>query len=719
VSLAKSVGKMTPIYAAYPVDNVDPYLIIRKPRRQEIDYTILPWPLEALPGTTWCNINTGSRIHISKIGTDRWGNLGPIAERIEDGFIGAWRNDGFYIHDWVRIDHLPPSSQLAWFCYQVDYLRRQVNRERTPEEIAYKERIEAELLRSSSFTFTTLEWPNIFYAYFQKMVEDLAIAIHHARTFAQEQDLPVPASLSAVHTFSEGHSISPVEEDRGIQNVYLSLADIDQYTFNQLFDLLGKADTGIQLAVPCSSIGRTNNPLDIAYDYLKALFVGETLAAYCEEASTTDTEYWDDKLHLHSVYFTLRPRDVTELAKTLIFLSHGFINPHEYLKSQAKGFPEGWLPDDFYEETPESVRFHDDVAEFEEELEQRALRFPELADSYFANYIHGCEPEGIELDTIAHPEYKYMFWRSFLSKEVGFNFYVSSDLWILPVEIDIENLLIEHGGFRQGVPDLYEAVPLTMGNLSPIVFNKYYVTGYPADEIARAQKCAEEVFSSRLHLDFEDRPLNIINRVLLDKELGLIVASDQIAQYIFFRDGLPKVSSDVLRIILDNLSVLSSLTGEQISISCPWYELDDDQFEELCYDVVQYHFHPAKITKMGKSRSRDGGRDIEFELTRLGKPHNKWIVQCKLIRDGGSLGSRKVEVSDTIDQYGADGYCVMTTGLIDATLYDKLEGIKRNRSIQYDTWSRLELERFLARHLNIVRRYFPSLVTKDGGLGDI
>src|SRR6266700_4332568 len=145
----------------------------------------------------------------------------------------------------------------------------------------------------------------------------------------------------------------------------------------------------------------------------------------------------------------------------------------------------------------------------------------------------------IELDTIEHPEYKYMFWRSFLSKEVGFNFYVSSDLWILPVEIDIENLLIEHGGFRQGVPDLCEAVPLTMWNLSPIVFNKYYVTGYPADEIARAQKCAEEVISSRLHLDFEDRPLNIINRVLLDNVMGVIVAFYQIAQYIFFIVRLP------------------------------------------------------------------------------------------------------------------------------------------------------------------------------------
>ena len=116
---------------------------------------------------------------------------------------------------------------------------------------------------------------------------------------------------------------------------------------------------------------------------------------------------------------------------------------------------------------------------------------------------------------------------------------------------------------------------------------------------------------------------------------------------------------------------------------------------------------------MGKSRSRDGGRDIVFETECLGKPSTKWIVQCKLIRDDGSLTSKKVEVSDTIDQYGADGFCVMTTGLIDATLHDKLEGIKRTRSIQYDTWSRLELEHFLVRHLEIVQHYFPTLFTQD------
>lgn len=712
--MAKNVGKMTPIYAAYPADNVDPYLLFKKSWRQEIDYILLPWPLEALPGTTWCNINTGSRIQISRIGTDRWGNPEPIVERNEDRFLGVWRKDRFCIHDWVRIDHLPYSSQLTWFCYQIDYLQREINQEKTPEQLVFKKRIETEILGSHPNLRITDFIPNMFYAYFQKKVEELAYAVSFARAFAIEHNLAVPSSLSTIHTFSKSHSIIPEEEKDKDQIEGLSLADINQYTLKQLIDLLGKADAEIVVTVPCWSIGKTNSHLDIAYDYLKALYVGETLIACCEEISIKKV-YWDDAMHLQNVYFILHIRDVVELAKALMYLSPAFKNPREYLKSEVKGYPEGWFPDDFDEESPETIRFYEDIAKFEENLYQCVLHFPELADSYFANYIHGYESEGIELDTTAHPEYKYKFWQSFLSQKVGFNFYVSTESWILPLNVDIENLLIEQGSFRLGVPDLYEAIPLMMGNLTPIVYNKYCVTAYPLDEIAQAKKCAEEIFSGQLHKDFEGRPLNIISRVLLDKERSLLVASDQIAQYLFFGDSLPVVSPDVLSIILDSLPILSSLSGEQISISCPWHELDDDQFEELCYYVVLAHFHPAKLAKMGKSRSRDGGRDIVFEIVRLGKPNENWIVQCKLIRDGGSLTSRKVEVSDTIDQYGADGYCVMTTGLIDATLRDKLEGIKRNRKIQYETWSRLELERFLARHLDIVHRYFPSLVTKFAG----
>jgi hypothetical protein len=79
-----------------------------------------------------------------------------------------------------------------------------------------------------------------------------------------------------------------------------------------------------------------------------------------------------------------------------------------------------------------------------------------------------------------------------------------------------------------------------------------------------------------------------------------------------------------------------------------------------------------------------------------------------LLSDGKSLGASRVQISDVIDQYEADGYCIMTNGLIDATLHDKLESITKKRRIEKDEWDKLKFERTLAmpRNKNIRQRYF-------------
>ena len=123
---------------------------------------------------------------------------------------------------------------------------------------------------------------------------------------------------------------------------------------------------------------------------------------------------------------------------------------------------------------------------------------------------------------------------------------------------------------------------------------------------------------------------------------------------------------------------------------------------------------------MGKSRSRDGGRDIiVYSRSRLGIPSCKWIVQCKLVKGKHSLSGGKVDVLAPVAQYGANGFCLMTSAIIDSTLFDKLEGVARNLSIQYkrDIWSGLRIERFLARpqHRNIRKRYFKKRNSHNAG----
>ena len=64
--------------------------------------------------------------------------------------------------------------------------------------------------------------------------------------------------------------------------------------------------------------------------------------------------------------------------------------------------------------------------------------------------------------------------------------------------------------------------------------------------------------------------------------------------------------------------------------------------------------------------------------------------------------------ANTILQHEAKGYGVMTNAVIDATLYDFLDGIKKNHGIDTDlNFSVYELERFIARHQPLRKKYFP------------
>jgi uncharacterized protein YjbI with pentapeptide repeats len=146
-------------------------------------------------------------------------------------------------------------------------------------------------------------------------------------------------------------------------------------------------------------------------------------------------------------------------------------------------------------------------------------------------------------------------------------------------------------------------------------------------------------------------------------------------------------------------------------ISCDWTQLNDDQFELLCYDLLikQHNLKLTNIDKMGKARSRDGGRDIVFERTDINEKSIKWIAQCKLKSDKGSLGSSQVpNIRDMLDQYNAEGFCILTSGIIDATLHDRLDILKEDKGFEVERWSYLEIERFLAEHPEIKARYFQD-----------
>ena len=489
----------------------------------------------------------------------------------------------------------------------------------------------------------------------------------------------------------------------------LITSEISNYTFDELYSTFANAPEDIVLEVPCRSINSSQYPTDLAYDYLWALFVGENIASFCKPISF-QMDYGNCPV---KACFIFQPKDLIGLTQKIYLLLPMFDE------------------DLCFDELDNKLQnMYDD---FVDNLEQCNLCFPDLADRYLANFVAGIpylyedeeeEERDKQIENLYndHPEWRYGFWRSFASNNVGYDFYISSNSWIVPLNAHVEELLKEYGGFRNNIPPLEEAEQISSLKFTPIVFNKANIVLYPQNKIYNAREFTQNIWFTSFDCEARRRKSGIqlyrqfygigyIKKLLLSTEGDILIVCDEVAWYIFFDDSLGKIKNEVIEKYLDIITKLSEgariLLGKPAEIACPWDELDDEQFEELCYDIINYYYQPSKIRKLGKSRSRDGGRDIEFQTPeRIGKDSVKWIVQCKLIRDSSSLTGTKIQVSDTVDQYGAGGFCVMTSGVIDSTLYDKLDGITRNRGIKTDWWSRLELERFLARHLELRDRYF-------------
>lgn len=153
------------------------------------------------------------------------------------------------------------------------------------------------------------------------------------------------------------------------------------------------------------------------------------------------------------------------------------------------------------------------------------------------------------------------------------------------------------------------------------------------------------------------------------------------------------------------------MNEEPVDLELPWGKLDADKFEQLCYDILGKleAFDPETRRLMGKTKSRDRGRDIEVHSRKhFGIDSIKWVVQCKFTKNKDSLPGSRVLVTDTITEHGAGGYLIMTNARIDSTLHDKLEGISRNTGIEFDEWDIMRMQRVLARpsYQNIRKRYF-------------
>lgn len=464
---------------------------------------------------------------------------------------------------------------------------------------------------------------------------------------------------------------------------------LEDESSDTLFASLESAGGECCVLFPLSSIGRASSHLPIASNFAEAAFIGELLLPLClsltAKLETVDQYY-------AQVKFTGRVLNSRDFADSLMRLAK-FFDPEE---EEFEGL----------EDISEAF------ADFRDKVWYEAVSFPELADSYMLNEVVGQgyenigdDPEEWEQFFPTHPEARFEYITSNISYILGGRCLISSHVIAAESHVDLRKVLTFAGQTVDEMDEVGKPVErvLTVPDVS--VFSDGMIV------VDVSWRFVEECISM-LRECFDAQYIQS-HTFKLHPQGEHFVVSMQGWNLILFSGTVRVLPAIAVEFLLERMNqstdTLRSALGRPTVTRCAWETLGDDEFERLCWDVLvlQDRFDSASLKKMGKSRSRDGGRDIEVTtLGRFGNESKKWIYQCKAIKPSSSLPGSKVTISDVIDQYGAQGFGVMTSGVVDATLWDKLNEITGRRNIGQDVWDQLRLEHFLANHREIRERYF-------------
>lgn len=442
-----------------------------------------------------------------------------------------------------------------------------------------------------------------------------------------------------------------------------------------------------------SSINVTNSYLNIIQDYLEASFIAEELGKYSKSVKVKEISRY--------------PYSPDCRYEFVVGDADSFVQRLNELSLVYSGEPdEGTLE-----------RYQDDISSYEKSLDERVFLCPELMDGYYVNLVEAAYIElGSELgkdflksEYKKYPERKFGFWKSAYSKTIGQTIYISRESWVIPEKSDIQKFLTEYLGFSEF--EVYdEAFQLNLDGENFLI-SKYAVDHLPVESISRTQRFIRFFLSKQKAYGLDLQKLYSKPKYLLSRSGYSMMIEDGLFTYLFFPESVKENKIlDLYTEMSTVFGVLADFSGVNKDIKLPWDNFDDEKFENLCYDII-YHspqYDGNTIRKMGKSRSRDGGRDITvYTNERPGNPKKLYIFQCKFTKVGTSLTTQKVvNISDTVAQYGGQGYGVMTPVVIDSALYDRIDEICRRSSMESHNWSTLEIERFIARHPKLRERHF-------------
>jgi len=458
--------------------------------------------------------------------------------------------------------------------------------------------------------------------------------------------------------------------------------------------------------VPLPSVGNSNSYLDLVQDFSDASLICERLGACASNRSMQ----WSKAGHEHVILLELEDYVPDAMALELAWMAILLDYPNceaDSLRSAYDEVREAW-------------------ADHEINIPNVRLLFPEIADHYLGNLVMGAYYEWEDADLLRaelerHPERRYGF---FISRSLSSDCspVLSSDgQLIVPSGTSIEDVMraVGYDGER-----LLPAEMVMTTSQASFAAN-HAVVGVRAEDVFSAIACGDD-FVRRMQADpdshdllgFQGRPYASINDLPAGiGELSGCAALGCIGFTVLFLDAEPVASwqrtaeADRMRSLEISIRAGGSpATGMDLA----WEKLDDELFEQLCYDYLYANpfFDKHRLEKIGKSRSRDGGRDIvawTSPAPPMFRPPVKYIFQCKHIGADASLTPKHFRsVSDVIEQYGAGGYGVMCSGYIDATLHDRVDSIAARRNVEVRKVDRLQLERFLSHRPSLVERYFGN-----------
>lgn len=465
----------------------------------------------------------------------------------------------------------------------------------------------------------------------------------------------------------------------------------------------------LQLPMPC--IGSANQNIDIASDYAWALFAIEELRPHVKHLSSsglTDT-------HPYSLEIRFCPGN-TALCRTALERIISLFDEEQ--------------PDEAEDVRISAIEFEDALAD------TPVIAVPDLGDSFLANYVHGLvqvvDDDQMEVQFARFPTWRFGYWKSFLSHKLGKPVFASTEGWILPFDLDITFLLRTLGwSTAESKIVLQPAQLLRSGSRPWILVNDAQCLFVPVATLNTAAACwhfgirQDRPESTALTFEFGESPpgdyLSVHNQSewVVSSDGSIVIVRFRDVQILTFLEGSASLRPDQTAAYLASARDTYGALAKHCHIddSVDWTLLTADIFEELCYEILVRceRFDPMRLRKVGNTRSRDGGRDIEaWTHAQPGRPAEKWICQCKFSSNRkASLTGLKTGIADVVDQFGANGYVVMTNMLIDATLYDKLDGIKQTRTrvglnFDFQTFSRLEIERFVHASIDLYSRFFQN-----------